>query len=161
MKCLVFSDTHGSLATVRRAMSMHPDCEAVFFLGDGIRDLEAIAVTRRDVFFVAVRGNCDTSAYFRSEELKKVESITLLGKKIVLTHGDLYGAKGGYGGLIALGRKSECDLVLFGHTHIPTEYYDSESSLYLFNPGSLRYDRTYGYVDIVGDSLITAVVELR
>ena len=151
MKCLVFSDTHGSLATVRRAMSMHPDCEAVFFLGDGIRDLEAIAMTRRDVAFIAVRGNCDTSAYFRSEELKKVDSINILGKKIVLTHGDLYGAKAGLGGLKALAEKEGADILLFGHTHTPCELYVSDSSrpYYLFNPGSASgTDASFGVINL-------------
>ena len=154
MKCLVFSDTHGSLTTVRRAMSMHPDCEVVFFLGDGIRDLEAITMTRRDVFFVAVRGNCDTSAYFRSEELKKVESITLLGKKIVLTHGDLYGAKSGLGGLKSLAKSEGADILLFGHTHTPCELYvsDNDNPYYLFNPGAASgSSASFGVINLSED----------
>ena len=33
MKCLCFSDSHGTSAYMRRALKMHPDAEVVFFLG--------------------------------------------------------------------------------------------------------------------------------
>lgn len=151
MKCLVFSDTHGRIGVVRQAMRMHPDCEVVFFLGDGVDDIEAIAMTRPDVAFIAVRGNCDRTTVFRSGELKKVESISLLGNKIVLTHGDLYGAKSGLGGLISLAKSEGADILLFGHTHTPCELYvtEYERPFYLFNPGSASgRDATYGVIDL-------------
>lgn len=138
MKCLVFSDTHGRISAVRQAMRMHRDCEVVFFLGDGINDMETVAMTRPDVAFIAVRGNCDSTSIFRSSEVKKVECINLLGHKIVLTHGDLYGAKSGVGGLVSLAKKEDADILLFGHTHTPCEIYvtEYERPFYLFNPGA-------------------------
>lgn len=151
MKCLVFSDTHGSLAAVRRAMSMHPDCEVVFFLGDGIRDIEAVALTRSDIAFIAVRGNCDSTEYFRDTALKKVEKINILGHKILLTHGDLFSAKSGLGGLKSLAKSEGVDIVLFGHTHTPCEIYvsDSEHPFYLFNPGSASgSSATFGVINL-------------
>ena len=42
MKCLCFSDSHGTSAYMRRALKMHPDAEVVFFLGDGLSDLEEL-----------------------------------------------------------------------------------------------------------------------
>ena len=47
---------------------------------------------------------------------------------------------------------------MFGHTHVPCEEY--VDGLYLFNPGSLGYEGTYGYIDIVGGGIRTAVVKL-
>ena len=39
-KILVFSDSHGTTHNMRRAIDMHPDAEVIFFLGDGLSDIE-------------------------------------------------------------------------------------------------------------------------
>ncbi len=139
MKCLCFSDSHGYSYYMKEALRAHPDCEVVFFLGDGISDAEAIFLTDRARQWILVRGNCDFRSYVAGEEIKKLESITLMGKKIVLTHGDLYGVKYGPDGLLRLAEQSGADIVLFGHTHEPYEkYFNTDShGVYLFNPGSI------------------------
>ena len=126
MKCLVFSDTHGDFTYARAAMALHRDCEVVFFLGDGLRDIEQLASIYPTVAFIAVRGNCDFNDDFCGAECKKVESITLLGKRIVLTHGDLYSAKSGDERLLYLARERGADILLYGHTHTPRQEYLSE-----------------------------------
>jgi putative phosphoesterase len=134
---------------------MHRDTEVVFFLGDGLLDIENIAVDFPAVMFYRVRGNCDFGGAF--SDVKKTDILTLLGKRILLTHGDLYGVKGGVGGIISLGRKNGCDLVLFGHTHIPYEYYDSESGTYLFNPGSISESysgRSFGVITVTEKDIL-------
>ena len=147
MKCLCFSDSHGESMFMRRALSMHRDCEVVFFLGDGLSDLKEIMPEFPNIMFYSVRGNCDFSSIH--SDTQKTDFVMLMGKKIAITHGDLYGAKGGYGGLVALGIKNECDLVLFGHTHTPYEGYDSENELYLFNPGSISSSYSGGSFGVV------------
>jgi len=140
MKCLCFSDSHGSTYYMRRALSAHPDCEVVFFLGDGLSDIERIALEHKEICFLPVRGNCDHSSEFLGSEVKKTEAVTLSGKRIVYTHGDLYGVKYGQGGLLRLCDEMGADIVLFGHTHSPYEAYtESENGrgVYLFNPGSI------------------------
>ena len=138
MKCIVISDTHGYIDTVKEAIRRNPDAEVVFFLGDGIEDIEFVAEDHKNIAWIAVRGNCDRSPVFRGSMVKAVDSITLEGKKIVLTHGNLYGAKSGLGGLISLAREEGADILLFGHTHTPCEIYISEyeKPFYLFNPGA-------------------------
>ena len=37
-RLVVVSDSHGNPAALRRAIASVPDANAVFFLGDGIRD---------------------------------------------------------------------------------------------------------------------------
>ena len=155
MKCLCFSDSHGSSELMRRALNMHRDTEAVFFLGDGLSDLAELAAAFPMIMFYSVRGNCDFSSAYSG--VPKSDLVTLLGKKIALTHGDLYGAKSGYGGLISFGRKNGCDVVLFGHTHIPYEGYDSEGGLYLFNPGSISETysgRSYGVITLTDKDIL-------
>lgn len=156
MKCIVLSDTHGYIETAKYALSKNPDAEVVFFLGDGIEDIEFVANGRSDIMWIAVKGNCDRTALFRENHLKGVESITLLGKKIVLTHGNLYGAKSGLGALIYLARETEADILLFGHTHTPCEIYVSEfeKPFYLFNPGTASgYEGSFGIIELSEGSL--------
>ena len=157
MKCLCFSDSHGTTSLMRRALRMHPDAEVVFFLGDGLGDALEIASEFPAVMFYLVRGNCDFSSIYADTE--KTSFVNISGKKIAMTHGDLFGVKGGLGGLISLGRKNECDIVLFGHTHMPYERYDSESGLYLFNPGSISDSysgRSFGVITITDGDILTS-----
>ena len=141
MKCLVFSDSHGAILTMKEALRAHKDAEVVFFLGDGLADLEYIRMSDSTRAYIAVRGNCDFRSVFMDTEVKKVEKISLMGYNILLTHGDLYGAKGGVGGLISLARSEGADIVLFGHTHAPYEEYinEYEKPIFLFNPGSASH----------------------
>ena len=157
MKSLCFSDSHGTASLMRRALGMHRDAEVVFFLGDGLSDVYELIRDFPAVTFYLVRGNCDFSSFYSDTE--KTLFLTLSGKKIAMTHGDLFGVKGGLGALISLGRKNECDIVLFGHTHMPYERYDSESGLYLFNPGSISDSysgRSFGVITITDGDILTS-----
>lgn len=135
MKCLIFSDSHGSHLALAKALKLHPDCDIVFFLGDGLSDFDMLALGDNTKMWIAVRGNCDYDPYFKDKFVPKTDTITLFGKKIVLTHDDLYGVKSGEGGLISLAREEQADIVLFGHTHRRREFY--HEGVYYFNPGSL------------------------
>lgn len=152
MKCLCFSDSHGSSYNIRAALSKHPDAEVIFYLGDGLRDIGDFASDRSRAW-LAVQGNCDYSALLGDIFVKKTDSITLMGKRIFFTHGDLYGVKYGLDGVKKLAIDHSADLVLFGHTHQPLEKYIStdEGGFYLFNPGSIGggYEgASYGVINI-------------
>ncbi len=138
MKCLCFSDSHGTSAGMKRALSMHRDAEVVFFLGDGLSDFEELIYDRNRAY-IAVRGNWDVNGFLGDSMIKKTDSITLLGHRIFLTHGDLYGVKYGLDGVKKLAVDHNADIVLFGHTHQPLEKYISteEGGYYIFNPGSI------------------------
>ncbi len=153
MKCLIFSDSHGNPFYMKRAIAKNPDAEVVFFLGDGISDAEAVALGDSCRMWIAVRGNCDLSAIFRDRILNKTEEITLEGKKIMLTHGDSYGVKGGLEGLKLAARSRGADIVLFGHTHLPHESYCD--GLYLFNPGSIsRPQYSFGILTVTENTVL-------
>ena len=138
MKCLCFSDSHGSTMGIYRAINMHPDAEVIFFLGDGLSDMESFIYDRSRAY-IAVRGNCDRTDLLGDVAVKKTDSITILGRRIFLTHGDLYGVKFGLDGVKQLAVDHNADIVLFGHTHQPLEKYISteDGGYYLFNPGSI------------------------
>lgn len=154
MRVLVVSDVHGDFRGLCEAIEAQPTAKVVIFLGDGLRQAEDAADLYPDRDFYMVPGNCD----FGSDAIP-VRQETFGGKRFYFTHGHRHDVKYTLYRLEMAAREAEADIALFGHTHQAYEEY--VDGLYLFNPGSLRYDRTYGYVDIVGDSLITAVVELR
>ena len=159
MKCLCFSDSHGSSYGIRRALNMHRDAEVVFFLGDGLSDLEDIILSDNRAYF-AVRGNCDSSAVFGNTLVKKTDSINLNGCRIVFTHGDLYGVKYGLDGVKKLAEDTNAGIVLFGHTHTPLEQYvpTEEGGYYLFNPGSVgggfSSKASYGIINITDKGIL-------
>ena len=155
MKCIVFSDSHGFTSFMDKAINLHKDAEVIFFLGDGLSDAEIVASRFKDKAWLFVRGNCDYSSVAFGATAEKTSSITLEGKRIVFTHGDLYGVKYGEDGLLRLAESRSGDIVLFGHTHIPFERYvpTEESGIYLFNPGSIGAPGfggggSYGVIDI-------------
>ena len=155
MKCLCFSDSHGFVGYFKKALSLHPDAEVVFFLGDGLSDAELLAMQYKNAAWLMVRGNCDYSSVALGSQVEKTSSITLMDKRIVYTHGDLYGVKYGEDGLIRLAESRDADIVLFGHTHRPFLKYlpREEGGVYLFNPGSIEapsYNSggNYGIIDL-------------
>ncbi len=160
MKCLCFSDSHGYTAYIQKALELHRDAEVVFFLGDGLSDMELFAGKYPTCAFLAVRGNCDTTSLFMGNTVAKTESITLLDKRIVYTHGDLYGVKYGEDGLLRLAESRSADILLYGHTHIPKEKYlpREEGGIYLFNPGSIGYSYSnapsYGIMNLTENGVL-------
>ena len=152
LKCLIFSDSHGSgLHRMKRVIEMHPDAEVVFFLGDGLSEAESLSALFRDRTFLTVRGNCDFSPLSPVEE---TDMITLENVPIVFTHGHLYDAKWSYTRLRALAAARGAKICLFGHTHSPTEEYNADGNppATLFNPGSIGRPNlgrpTYGLLTI-------------
>ncbi len=164
MTCLCFSDSHGVGRYMKAALDRHKDAEVVFFLGDGLSDAEKFAecdiVSRT---WICVRGNCDYFGTFLGGDIRKVESITLEGKKIVLTHGDLYGVNYGFSGLLGLVEQYSADIVLFGHTHIAMEKYfsDKDGGVYVFNPGTIggiREAASYGVLTLTSSGALFSVI---
>lgn len=154
MRVLVVSDVHGKLNLLREAIEAQPTARDVIFLGDGLRQVEDVMELYPDRTFYTVPGNCDFGA-----KGIPIRQETFGGKRFYFTHGHLHGVKSGLYRLDLAAREAEADIALFGHTHVAYEEY--ADGLYLFNPGSLGYDYSYGYVDVVPGGIRTAVVKLR
>lgn len=145
-KILVMSDSHGNEAGIKRALKLAGDVDVVAHLGDLERDTKCIK--NRTVY--SVRGNCDISSNQASKRL-----ITIEGKKILIVHGHKQRVKLGLLNLAFYAREKEADIVLFGHTHIPTEQYDG--TVLMYNPGSLSGSRqTYGILTIESNGVVKA-----
>lgn len=154
MRVLVVSDIHGKSHLLREAIEAQPTARDVIFLGDGLRQVEDVMDLYPGRTFYAVPGNCDFGA-----DRIPIRQETLGGKRFYFTHGHLHDVKYNLYRLDLAAREAGADIALFGHTHTPYEEY--ADGLYLFNPGSLGHGYTYGYVDVVGGGIRTAVVKLR
>ena len=168
MELLIFSDSHGNADGIRQAIARQPRRpDAVCFLGDGLREVERLELS--NTLLYAVRGNCDWS---HSDQTPWTErTLYFEGHTILLTHGHLHGVKAGLGGLVSYAASVGADVVLFGHTHRPTERVLPagtqvgerilERPMYLFNPGSVGYDedgegRSFGTLTLQGDAVLFA-----
>ena len=165
MEILVFSDSHGRRSAFREVVERQPRrVSAVFFLGDGLRDLDEDDLG--GAMLAAVCGNCDWSLtpFSRTETVTELE-----GHRILATHGHLFGVKGGLGALIARAAEVDADIVLFGHTHrphaevIPAGSVIGERQLsrpmLLFNPGSLR-EGSFGILTLQNGAVLPSHGEL-
>lgn len=169
MTCLCFSDSHGVTRYIKEALDRHRDADAVFFLGDGLSDIEPFVnadIGKRAWFFV--RGNCDFYGSVNGIEARKLETLTLEGQRIAFTHGDLYGVKYGFDGVVRLAENSSADIVLFGHTHFATEKYVplllSDRGVNLFNPGTvggIGAEPTYGVLTLSPKGALFSVMNFK
>lgn len=153
MRVLVIADVHGRVQGLRRVLDEQITARTVIFLGDGLRQVEDVALEYPDRTFYTVPGNCDFYP-----QLPAVRQETIGGKRFYFTHGHVHDVKSSLYRLDLAAREAGADIALYGHTHIPHEEY--ADGLYLFNPGSLGYGGTYGYVDIAAGGIRTAVVSL-
>lgn len=128
MKILIFSDSHGARAVLYTAMEQHhPD--AVYFLGDGARDMAAVAGDYPDIPVFAVAGNCDICCDLPWTRLEKCG-----GVRVLLTHGHVQHVKQGLYTYSCTAAELKVSVALFGHTHCAFD--DEVDGVRLFNPGS-------------------------
>lgn len=163
---LIVSDTHGrkerldELIKFRQGIIKNGEPLTIIHLGDGLSDLFASS-QYDNIISYAVRGNCDSSTYDRispyGEEMPIFRTIYIDKYKAFITHGHAFSVKGGYEEICREASKQEADMVLFGHTHLPTLEYIKKGSirgvdrdLVLFNPGSLAsmFDGSFGNLSI-------------
>lgn len=147
MKLLIASDLHGSAKYVgmlmKRVEKENPD--KILLLGDILyhgprNDLPNDYDTRKTAellnekadIIMAVRGNCDAKVDEMLLDFNiESEHMTLFidGINIFATHGHFYNT--GY-----LPSLSSIDVLLHGHTHIPTHQIINDNKYYI-NPGSV------------------------
>ncbi|NLG37716.1 MAG: metallophosphoesterase [Clostridiales bacterium] len=129
MRIGVVSDSHGSRERLLRAIQEMGKIDWLFHLGDGARDLTAVAAAY-DGPITAVRGNQDFA-----HDLPPLAELTLEGQRILLTHGHTHHVKGGLAPLIGYARERGARIVCYGHTHRAD--CSVLSGILLVNPGSI------------------------
>lgn len=144
-RIIVLSDIHGSTRALRWVLENEP-ADAVFFLGDGLRDLqrarEEMAVPLQCPVY-QVRGNCDAGWPDPAEGLAPFGGVLFF-----YTHGHAYGVKSGTDRLAAFAGERGADVALYGHTHRRALTRGQFGMATVFNPGSLYDDGSYGVIEI-------------
>ena len=157
MRIAVISDSHGHGSIVDRIIRREADADAIVFLGDVTSDIEDFTYEYTDKKFYIVSGNCDRFSHYPYSTVAQIG-----GVKIFITHGHTLGVKGALGGLIAAARQQDCQIVLYGHTHIPNIKYDD--GLYIVNPGSCARSRdggnSYAVIDIRDNGILPSIVRI-
>lgn len=128
MRVLVFSDSHGRVGPMQDMIELYaPD--AVFHLGDVVRDGDKLEKLYPKLPFFRVSGNCDgISPVLPPEDVARLES-----KTILYMHGHTQHVKSGISLAVQAARAIQADLLLFGHTHRPL--CEAYGDLLAVNPG--------------------------
>ncbi len=157
MRITVISDSHGNTAAVRKVILVQECSRHIFFLGDNIRDIEAVAEDFPERRFYTVSGNCDFGSTAVSTDLAEIADT-----KILYTHGHPFYVKQSLIPLKEAAKKRGIPLALFGHTHIPVTVY--EDGVWLVNPGSVSQPRsgrpTYAVIDIEENGIMPIIINL-
>jgi putative phosphoesterase len=142
---------------MREVLQKGKPADLIIHLGDGERDTVGFADDAPFARCLCVKGNCDPGQTV-TERL-----VTEAGKTIFLTHGHMYYVKSGLERLKEKAAAVKADIVLYGHTHMPSEEYDPIGKTYYLNPGSISDPKgekhpTYGVVEIIEGKITTSIV---
>lgn len=155
MRILVVSDTHGNQSLLFKVHQQAGDIDAVIHTGDGELDALLLEETLGGTV-LRVAGNCDHGSTAPRELL-----ITLAEKRLLIVHGDRYTVKNGLENLIAYGKASGADILLFGHTHLALT--EQRDDLLLLNPGTL-WGRapflSYAILEITPERVVATIHQL-
>lgn len=128
MKLVVVSDNHGLQNELPRLRLIHNDADAFFHCGDS-----ELPIAYLDDF-IGVLGNND---YYL--DLPETKVIDLKEIRVLLTHGHRYLYFNDLNRLVAKAKQENCQLVLYGHTHLFR--WSIIDGIHLVNPGSLSHNR--------------------
>ena len=152
-KLVILSDSHNTPEAVRRILRADKGCDAVIYLGDGLKDIDHVAPEFACTRVYSVAGNCDYGALEPQDGLAAFDGVL-----IYYTHGHLYGVKYDLDTLMQAAKARGADIALFGHTH--TALSETRDGVLLFNPGSCGHTygggETYGVLTLDTGKLLSA-----
>ena len=125
---IILSDSHGRAGGVGRVKHLFGENDYIIHLGDGSSDMRPIVTMYPEKTYV-MKGNCDFS-YGLDEDVIEAE-----GVKILCCHGHRYGVKHGLDRLVVRAKELDCDIALYGHTHIAN--IETVDGVLCVNPGAL------------------------
>ena len=150
MKVLVFSDSHGDVDHMEQVVRRE-EPYLVLHLGDMCRDFDELQARLPMQTMQNVCGNCDGFSLVPNQRV-----LSILGHRILMTHGHRYHVKQSYGSLYLAAREAEADLALFGHTHVA--FCEREQGIWLLNPGTCRGGSgTYGVISLEQDAVTCSI----
>ena len=136
MKIIVLSDSHLDLQAVKKVIELHEDADLFIHLGDGEREMNLLLQSHPWLGekLLYLKGNCDAGTRVPQTQQRLIYTLPY-GHRIFAAHGDAFRVKFTTAPIIMEAMRSGCDIVLFGHTHIPVTRY--EDGMYILNPGSI------------------------
>ncbi len=153
MRILVLSDSHGRPDLVKKAILSEPEAGMIFFLGDGVRDVEYNVNAIGDRECICVKGNNDPGS-----DLPLTRTVLAGGKRFFLCHGHSFYVKQSPDDMKLYAKEHGIDVFLYGHTHHAYTHY--EDGIHYFNPGAVM-NFGYGVVDVIAESVICIAKKLR
>lgn len=151
MKILIISDTHRNNIPFLKLLETTGKPDILVHCGD-VSGSEYLYKNATDGKVVMVSGNNDFYTELNSEEEFDI------GKyHVLVTHGHMKGVSYGTERLKEYAASKGADIVMYGHTHVPSVEYDTDRKIWAVNPGSLSYPRQEGHrpsyimMDIDGD----------
>ena len=157
LRIVVLSDSHGNTAAIKKALSSQKAATHVFFLGDCVRDIEAVREDFPEKEFHIVSGNCDYLSFLPSTAMENLN-----GTLIFYSHGHPYFVKQSFVPFLQAAASRGAKIALFGHTHTPLIKY--ENGVYLVNPGSLSLSReggpSYAVIDIEEKGIMPILIRI-
>lgn len=145
MKAIVLSDSHRDFNAILRIMEREGTVDYIIHAGDVQKDVDDIEAMWQRIPCICVLGNNDFGVW----GVPTRREFTLGSKRLLLTHGHLYGVKSSLARLKKEARLAQADICIFGHTHIP---YDSEEDgIHFLNPGAAY--RSYAVLEIQGEDV--------
>ncbi|MCL2388040.1 MAG: YfcE family phosphodiesterase [Defluviitaleaceae bacterium] len=147
MRILVFSDSHGDMESIEKAMNrFYPDI--AIHLGDGIEDLLNLSKNFPLSTFFYVRGDVDNFGDSHKKELFDNVSV-------YMTHHEYQFTIEQNPEKIIEVLKLDSQIVLFGNTHTPTLFVSN--GITFMNPGSISKVngfRTFGMIDVIDNEYL-------
>ncbi|MCD8090202.1 MAG: metallophosphoesterase [Clostridiales bacterium] len=155
MKILVMSDTHGMLSYAEKVLKdFENQIDGFMHLGDHFDDALMLRRKYLKLRFWAVKGNCD----FCKAPTSKIGELS--DHRMYICHGHREDVKYDRLRLVYCAAENDCDIALYGHTHVPEiDFYDG---ILIFNPGSLSLPRqgavkTFGLLDITEEGVEASI----
>ena len=150
MKAVVLSDSHRDFNAILRIMEREKSVDYIIHAGDVQKDVDDIEAMWQRIPCIFVLGNNDFGVW----GVPTRREFTLGTKKILLTHGHLYGVKSSLARLKKEALLAQADICIFGHTHTPHE--SEEDGIRFLNPGAAY--RSYAVLEIEGED-VTIIIK--
>lgn len=139
MNILVVSDSHGHdadvEAAIEKANAQFGKIDAMIHLGDVGANYPGVSNMAHVPTYMAC-GNCD----YPNETLRNILVLHFGGHKIFAVHGHRQGVNMDLSTLRYNALENDCDIALFGHTHVPFAEIN-ENDVSFLNPGSVSLPR--------------------
>lgn len=156
MKLAILSDTHGNYPLAIKALELADRLDYIIHLGDTADDAEIIEMTI-GCEVIKISGNCDVA-----KKYPELITTTISNRKFLLTHGDQFSVKNGLGLLRQRAQEEGADVILYGHTHIPS-ILEIDGMLFV-NPGALKQTsstQNFAILCIENDGVTAEIFEVQ